>query len=472
MNPNETCKCGPGYKTPLLAMYGPREEILYVPAVYSGTNTHQPDYLATIDVNPNSKDYCKIIHRLSMKYNDDEIHHMGWNSCSSCYSDSTKKRTFLILPTLKSGRIYIVNTSNTTAPTLHKTIEGDEIKEKTDCGFLHSTHCLASGEIMVSAMGDKNGNGKGNFVILDEMFDIKGTWISSTESTKYGYDYWYQPYFNVMISTEWGEPNSFMHGFDPSKVADKYGSTMHVWDWKEKKKIQTLELGSDGLVPLEIRFLHNPKKPIGYVGAALSSNIICYYLNDQTKLWEWKKVISVEKIDVEGWALPYIPGLITDILISLDDKYLYFSNWLHGDLRQYDITDPFNLVLVGQIFLGGQLTKNASIKRKDGKELFDVKTVKGKKLRGGPQMFQLSLDGKRIYVSNSLFSAWDNQFYPDMIKEGSHILQIEVDTEKGGLSLNENFFVDFGNEPHGPALCHEIRYPGGDCSSDIWLASD
>lgn len=46
---------------------------------------------------------------------------------------------------------------------------------------------------------------------------------------------------------------------------------------------------------------------------------------------------------------------------------------------------------------------------------------------------------------------------------------VEVDTEKGGLRLNTDFVVDFGKEPRGPALCHEIRYPGGDCSSDIWI---
>ena len=42
-------------------------------------------------------------------------------------------------------------------------------------------------------------------------------------------------------------------------------------------------------------------------------------------------------------------GLITDVLVSLDDKYLYFSNWLHGDVRQYDITDRANPKLVGQV---------------------------------------------------------------------------------------------------------------------------
>lgn len=47
-------------------------------------------------------------------------------------------------------------------------------------------------------------------------------------------------------------------------------------------------------------------------------------------------------------------------------------------------------------------------------------------------------------------------------------LQIDVNTEEGGLTLNPDFFVDFGSEPRGPVSVHEMRFPGGDCSSDIW----
>lgn len=84
-------------------------------------------------------------------------------------------------------------------------------------------------------------------------------------------------------------------------------------------------------------------------------------------------------------------------------------------------------------------------------------------------MIQLSLDGKRLYITNSLFSEWDKQFYPELTKQGSHMLQIDVNTGEGGLSVNPNFFVDFGAEPDGPSLAHEMRYPGGDCTSDIWI---
>lgn len=65
----------------------------------------------------------------------------------------------------------------------------------------------------------------------------------------------------------------------------------------------------------------------------------------------------------------------------------------------------------------------------------------------------------------------DLSLLPPLIatREGSVMLQVDVDTVKGGLKLNPNFLVDFGKEPLGPALAHELRYPGGDCSSDIWL---
>ncbi len=55
-------------------------------------------------------------------------------------------------------------------------------------------------------------------------------------------------------------------------------------------------------------------------------------------------------------------------------------------------------------------------------------------------------------------------------RNGSQLIQIDVDTDEGGLTLNDKFLVDFAEEPDGPALAHEMRYPGGDCTSDIYLA--
>ena len=99
-----------------------------------------------------------------------------------------------------------------------------------------------------------------------------------------------------------------------------------------------------------------------------------------------------------------------------------------------------------------------------------MRYAKGKRIEGAPQMLQLSLDGKRLYVTTSLFSPWDKQFYPEMCNKGSMMFIIDVDTKNGGMQLNNDFMVDFGDEPDGPVLAHEIRYPGGDCTSDIYVA--
>ena len=443
---------GPGYASPEAAMKGEREKLLYTVALYVGTEVEQPDYLATVDVDPDSPTYSEVVHRTVMPNTGDELHHFGWNICSSCHGDSSKSRRFLVIPGQRSSRIYIVDTKDERTPELYKVIEPEEIKEKTNLTAPHTTHCL-SDKLIISMLGDGDGNGPGGFLTLDEHFNITGRWEAKTDPMRFNYDFWYQPRHNVMVSSEWASPSTYFPGFDLDDVkAGKYGQHIHFWDWEKHEIVQSFDLGEDGLLPLELRFHHNPDSTHGFVGAALSSNMWHWHKADGE--WKVEKVIDVPSVEVEGWPIP-MPSLITDLLISMDDRYLYFANWLHGDIRQYDISDPSHPKLVGQVWCGG-LTGKAG-------------EVKGKKLIGGPQMIQLSLDGKRLYVTSSLFSTWDNQFYPDMAKAGSFMLQIDCDSEKGGLAINQNFLVDFGKEPGGPARAHEMRYPGGDCTSDIWL---
>ena len=87
----------------------------------------------------------------------------------------------------------------------------------------------------------------------------------------------------------------------------------------------------------------------------------------------------MEPLKVKNWILPEMPGLITDFLISLDDRFLYFVNWLHGDIRQYNIEDPSKPQLTGQIWVGGLIRKGSNIVAVDeeGNETqFDVPQVK------------------------------------------------------------------------------------------------
>merc|ERR1711874_618897 len=448
--------CGPGYASPKEAFYlAPKERILYIPCIIPDKD--RPDYLATVDVDPDSPTYSTVISRLHFPYIGDELHHTGWNACSSCYDDPTVSRSRLIVPGLGSDRVYIVDVkTDPRKPRLDKVIEPWEM-HAFGVSTPHTTHCLADGNVMISTLGDGPGkNGKGSFILLDgETFKPVGTWPASKEDeSEFGYDFWYQPHHNVMISTEWGHPRSFFGGLDIADVEKgNYGTHLNVYGWKEKKLIQKVDLGLEGVVPLEIRFLHDPKATEGFVGSALFANMFRFY-----------------KTDAGDWAAEKV---MTDIIISMDDKYLYFSNWLHGDIRQYDITDTRHPKLTGQVFFGGSIQEGGPVKVTKDKEISvqpGVRYAKGKRIEGAPQMLQLSLDGKRLYVTTSLFAPWDKQFYPEMCNKGSMMFIIDVDIKNGGMQLENDFLVDFGAEPDGPVLAHEIRYPGGDCTSDIYVA--
>ena len=143
---------GPGFASPADAIKAEREKILYTVLVYSGKEA-KPDALATIDADENSPTFSTMIHTLEMPFVGDELHHVGWNACSSCCDDPTKSRRFLVIPGLKSGRIYIVDTIKPRAPKIHKSIEPTEIVNKENLTSPHTVHCLANGKIMISLMG-------------------------------------------------------------------------------------------------------------------------------------------------------------------------------------------------------------------------------------------------------------------------------------------------------------------------------
>jgi methanethiol oxidase len=427
------------YASPAEAMHAPAEEFLYVACLHEGTGVDRPDFLAVVDAESG-----RIVDELPMPNVGDELHHYGWNRCSSaCHGPD---RSHLILPGFRSSRIHIVNVADDPRrPRLEKVIEPEELVRATGLTRPHTVHCMPGDNVVISMLGDADGNGACGFAVLDaRTFEVKGRWENGGPRPPFNYDFWYQPRQNVLASSEFGAPNAYEQGFDIGDVvAGRYGSRLHFWNLSERRLEQTLELGETGLVPLEMRWLHDPDADQGFVGAALSSTMWHFHRGNGS--YAADQVIAVENEDLDGWPLPGgVPGLITDLVVSMDDRFLYFSNWLHGDLRQYDISDPANPRLTGRVWLGGLLGRESDA---------------GGELNGGPQMLQLSLDGRRLYVTNSLLSTWDNQFYPGL---RSWLLRVNCPPE-GGMEVDRDFFVDFQ-----PARAHEVRLQGGDCTTEIF----
>ena len=70
-------------------------------------------------------------------------------------------------------------------------------------------------------MGNLNGDGLGEFFCIDaETLRTRGTWTKSQEKAAFGYDFWYQPYHDTLIATEWGAPRVFKKGYVPKDIHD------------------------------------------------------------------------------------------------------------------------------------------------------------------------------------------------------------------------------------------------------------
>ena len=433
-------KPGSFHGSPQEAMQAPAEEFLYL-ACLRDAGSDAPDFIAVVDAEEG-----RIVHELAMPNPGDELHHFGWNRCSSaCHGPD---RSHLIVPGFRSSRIHIVDVADDPRrPRIEKVIEPDEVVRETGYTRPHTVHCMPGDNIVISMLGDADGNGAGGFAVLDaRTFELKGRWENGGETPPFNYDFWYQPRKNALVSSEFGAPNAYEKGFDPADVeAGRYGHRLHFWNLAKRTLEQTIDLGENGLLPFEVRLKHDPEAEAGFVGAALSSTMWHFHRNGS---WQADQVIAVDGVELEGWPFP-VPGVISDLVLSMDDRFLYFANWLHGDVRQYDVSDPANPTLTGRLWLGGVL---------------GTPDDAGRGLNGGPNMLQLSYDGRRLYVSNSLYSTWDNQFYPDL---RSWLLRVNCAPD-GGMDIDRDFFVDFSDRPDGPARAHEVRLQNGDCTTEIF----
>ena len=143
-----------------------------------------------------------------------------------------------------------------------------------------------------------------------------------------------------------------------------------------------------------------------------------------------------------------VAPLVTDINLSLDDRFLYVSCWGTGEFIQYDVSDPFNPKKVGSIRIGGIVSRAAHPAKP------------GQPLNGGPQMVEISRDGKRLYFTNGLYTPWDDQFYPDGVR--GWMVKANVNPE-GGMELEKGFFLE-----SDAMRTHQVRLEGGDASSDSY----
>jgi methanethiol oxidase len=457
------------YPTPKSASQAAPEKLAYVSMLNSDPGSH--DALGVVDTDPASGSYGQLIERVDMPGAGDELHHFGWNACSSCLCPHAPhphmERRYLVVPGMRSSRIHVIDTKpDGRKPRIVKVIEPEEVMRVTGYSRPHTSHCGPEG-VYMNALGGPDGDGPGGIFLLDaENFKLRGRWEADRGPQYLTYDFWWHLGHDTMLTSEWGTPNMVENGVNPELLlGGKYGHAIHVWDLRKRRHQQMLDLGPEQQMVLELRPAHNPAETYGFVGVVtslkdLSASVWLWHHEGGNGNGRWKitKVIEIPAEPADPDRLPpllkgfgAVPPLVTDIDLSVDDRFLYVSCWGSGEFRQYEVSDPFHPVLTGTIRLGGMVSRA------------EHPAHPGLPVNGGPQMVEVSRDGRRVYLTNSLYRTWDEQFYPDGI--GGWMARIDV-PEGGGMRLDPKFFLQLGR-----MRPHQVRLEGGDASSDSYCYS-
>jgi selenium-binding protein 1 len=167
-----------------------------------------------------------------------------------------------------------------------------------------------------------------------------------------------------MVTSEWGLPPQFENGIVPEDLlGNRYGHQIHFWDLSRRRNVQTIDLGANHQMALEVRPAHDPAREHGFLGVVVDTT------NLEGPIWTWwreggkfhiEKTITIPPEPAPADDLPpllksfgAVPPLVTDIDLSLDDRFLYAACWGTGELRQYDVSDPRKPTLSGSVRIGG-----------------------------------------------------------------------------------------------------------------------
>jgi selenium-binding protein 1 len=394
---------------------GRQERYLYVATIAQSAT--DPDFVTVIGADPRRADFGEIVNRIDMPNIGDELHHVG-------YSGDQDR---LIVPGLFSNRIHVFEIKGDGRRMALRAVNDELV---ADSGYIipHSVIATSRGTAIVTMLGAATDSTQPGGIV--EIDDTTGAFEShfgpgpvrdpSDLGPTYMYDFDSLAEANRGISTTFGPPALCGGGIDPTCL----GGEVAVWDLRDREVIQVADLGANSGA-LEVRFIERRGVRRAFINTPGTNAVWLADDDDRDGVYEFRQVLGPE----DGLVLP------ADMLLSYDNRYLYLTNWFGDTVQQFDITDPFDPVL----------TATVSVPH--------------------PNMLRLSRDNRRLYVSNSLLTPWDND--PDFgpARNGDYgIWLFDVDPS-GGLTpfdADGSAWVSFTNVQKattiGPAGPHMMLF--------------
>jgi selenium-binding protein 1 len=406
---DETCM------SPYMAKIVGQEDFVYVWTLGVKGLGDEQDKLVTVDVNPASAKYGKVVNSISVGGRN-EAHHSGF----------TDDRMYLWASGLESSRIFIFDVhTNPAKPSLYKTID-DFVQKSGGVVGPHTSYALA-GRMMLTGLSNSRDHGgrtamveytnAGAYIATHWMptdEKLAGAVKSGKFADGYGYDVRALPRLNAMVSSSFAGYNNYMMNLgkllaDPEAMKH-FGNTVVVWDLHTRKPKKILDVPG---APLEVRCAWGARHNYCFTSTALTAKIWLIYL-DEHEEWQAKAVADIG--DASKVPLP------VDISIAADDTLLWVDTWNDGKTRLFDISNPHAPKQIYEERIGAQVN-----------------------------MVSESWDGKRVYFTSSLLANWDKTEAADKAD-----LQYFKAYDFDGSKLTPRFTIDFVAAKLGSP--HQMRF--------------
>ena len=361
-----------------------QERYLYVTTLSKSAG--DPDFIAVIGADPHHADFGKIVDRIDMPNAGDELHHFG-------YSPDQRR---LIVPGLFSNRVHVFDVKRGGSELRLRAVNEDLV---ADSGYVVPHGVMAMhGKVLAPMIGAATGStAPGGIVELDDRTGAFKRYYGPGPTRepgglepKYMYDFAMPPKGDRGISTTFGPPALCGGGIDPTCLGDEVA----VWDTEREKVIQTADLGKNNGA-LMVRFAAGKDVRRAFINTPGTSAVWLADDDDHDGVFDFQQVLGPD----DGLLIP------ADLLLSYDGRFMYVSNWFGNTVQQFDITDPFE----------PKLNATVSVPHAN--------------------MLRLSKDDRRLYVTNSLLSTWDDdtRFGPARNDEYG-LWRFDVDSATGKLT--------------------------------------
>ena len=402
---DETCQSP--YSQPITG----QEDFVYVWTLGMKGVGDESDKLVTVDVRPGSKTYGKVVSSYSVG-GQHEAHH----------SDLSDDRRTLWAGTLDDSQLYLFDIATDPAkPRLKKHIT-DFVTASGGATGPHTAMALPGRMLITATSNNKDHGGRSALVEYTNDGNYVATyWIPTPDNMQgatgaenadgYNYDVRVLPRKNVMLTSSWTGWSNYMRDArevvsDPESMK-RFGNSVTVWNLHTRQPIKVLKVPG---APLETRWARDPKHNYAFTHAAITSKLWIIHEDDKG---EWQAT-DLGMIGEDG--KPNAPG---SIVLSSDDRFIWWQGTTDGTTRLVDVSDPFKPKQVYSKRIGSQINMASS-----------------------------SWDGKRIYFTSSALSKWD--------RADEQAEQFLRAYDWDGKELKQTFSIDFIAEGLGRA--HQMRF--------------